>query len=100
MRTAPLLTVASAALLRLAHQRRGSGHAVVYLPNAAPSYLPSPASEREAVATSRRDLPARASGGGEFSGNSAGALRLVIYTRFNEFHPARGAALVAVVLHR
>lgn len=100
MHYAPLVTVASAALFRLAHQRRARGEGVVYLPNAAPMHLSiAPAAksvgrlELSRMASDTTDDPRSPA---EPSGN----FRLVLYTRFNEFEPARGAADVAAVLQR
>jgi glycosyltransferase involved in cell wall biosynthesis len=87
VRTAPLVTVASRYLADLAARWRGGAGDIVYLPNGGEP----PASASPAALLSPS--------GGEAGGEGA-CPTLLLYSRFNEFAPARGAALVAAILQR
>lgn len=78
VRIAPLVSVASRFLADLAVGWRGSEEGIVYLPNGG-------------------DLPAV---DGFVPQAAATVPTLLLYTRFNEFAPQRGAALVGAILQR
>jgi glycosyltransferase involved in cell wall biosynthesis len=100
MHYAPLVTVASAALFRLAHQRRGRGEGVTYLPNAAPMHLSSAPAANSVRRLDATRLASLTTAHPRAPSEPSGDFRLVLYTRFNEFAPARGVAAVAAVLQR
>jgi glycosyltransferase involved in cell wall biosynthesis len=77
--TADVVTAASAYLTQRISAWRGDGLAPLYLPNAVELALAAPPCER---------------------GVPTEAPILLLYTRFNEFTPARGAAVAAEILRR
>jgi glycosyltransferase involved in cell wall biosynthesis len=80
VQSARLVTVASHYLAARARDWRGHGRGIAYLPNAVRNAPCSPG----VAAVARRDA----------------GTQLLLYTRFNEFSPERGARLIAAVLNR
>ncbi|HLI28516.1 MAG TPA: glycosyltransferase [Chloroflexota bacterium] len=87
VRAAPLVTVASRYLADLAARWRGGAGDIVYLPNAGEPPV--------SLAPGAALFP-----GGRGAGGEGEPPILLLYSRFNEFAPARGAALVAAILQR
>ncbi|HEY7064004.1 MAG TPA: glycosyltransferase [Chloroflexota bacterium] len=79
VRAADLLSCASVALVEAARSHRANQTAPTYLPNGV-------------------DLPACTPPGRKHQAHDHSPPRLLMYTRFNEFTPARGAAIVADIL--
>ncbi len=80
LRSADIVTAASADLSRRVHALRPWDRAPAYVPNGVTPYEP-------------RGEPRVGPG-------ASGAASLLLYTRFNEFAPRRGAAIVAAILSR